>query len=206
MSTTDRPGLTLAEYEGLVHWVVRRQWLGGLSYAEALHAGRIALWQAWQRFDPGRGNAFSTYAVPAIRRAVWRAVAGTRARPWELLVSSPPQPEATDPAEALEAALIRQAIHHLVASLPAPLGYVIVAHYGLGGDPPCTFAAIGRVLGVTRQRAQQLHVEALLWLAHPAHSLALRELLQRNTVSDYRAYLTRLRIWLRTRRKQWTRT
>jgi hypothetical protein len=36
----------LAEHERLVHWVVRRQWLGELSYAEAVQAGRIALWRA----------------------------------------------------------------------------------------------------------------------------------------------------------------
>jgi hypothetical protein len=29
----------LAEHERLVHWVVRRQWLGNLSYSEALRAG-----------------------------------------------------------------------------------------------------------------------------------------------------------------------
>jgi len=39
-------GQVLAEHEGLVHWVVRRQWLVDLSYVEALHVGRIALWQA----------------------------------------------------------------------------------------------------------------------------------------------------------------
>lgn len=65
----------LAKHEGLVHWVVRRQWLGDLPYAGALHVGRIGLWQALQRYDPSRGAAFSTYAVPAIKRAVWRAVA-----------------------------------------------------------------------------------------------------------------------------------
>ncbi|HIC95154.1 TPA: hypothetical protein EYP12_00830 [Candidatus Bipolaricaulota bacterium] len=41
----------LAKHEGLVHWVVRRQWLGDLPYAEALHAGRIGLWRALQRYD-----------------------------------------------------------------------------------------------------------------------------------------------------------
>jgi len=55
---------------------------------------------------------------------------------------------------------------------------------------------------VTRQRAQQLHAEALLWLAQPAHSLALRQLLDRNTPADYRAFLARQRAWLRRRRSR----
>jgi len=36
----------------LVHWVVRRQWLGALPTGEALQAGRIALWQAAPALRP----------------------------------------------------------------------------------------------------------------------------------------------------------
>lgn len=53
----------LAEHERLVHWVVRRQWLGILPYSEALQVGRIALWRALEDYDPTQGTAFSTYAV-----------------------------------------------------------------------------------------------------------------------------------------------
>lgn len=191
----------LADHEGLVHWVVRRQWLGDLPYAEALHVGRIALWRALQGYDPTRGTAFSTYAVPAIARAVWRAVAQAQSHPQEVLTSHPPQ-EIPDLEEVAERALLHRALHRLVACLPPPLDYVIVARYGLDARSPHTFAAIGQALGVTRQRAHQLHTEALLWLAHPAHSLALRKLLDKNTVADYQAYLARLRTWLRARRGQ----
>jgi len=187
----------LVEHERLVHWVVRRQWLGGLSYAEAFHVGRIALWRALQRYDVRRGTAFSTYAVPAIARAVWRAVAQVQCG--EILTPHPPQ-EAPDLDEEAQRGLVHAALYQMVERLPQPLGYVIVAHYGLGGQPARTFAAIGQSLGVTRQRVQQLEAFALLWLAHPAHSLPLRQLLDGNTVADYRAYLARLRTWLRARR------
>jgi RNA polymerase sigma factor (sigma-70 family) len=189
----------LADHEGLVHWVVRRQWLGDLPYAEALHVGRIGLWRALHRYDARRGTAFSTYAVPAIARAVWRAVAQAQPHSQEVLTCHPPQ-EAPDLEEAAQHALLDQALHRVVACLPSPLDYVIVARYGLEDRSPHTFAAIGRALGVTRQRAHQLHTEALLWLAHPAHSLVLRKLLDQNTVAHYQAYLARLRTWLRTRR------
>ena len=46
-----------------------------LPYAELLHEGQIALWQAILHYDPGRGVAFSTYAVPAIRHRLWDVVA-----------------------------------------------------------------------------------------------------------------------------------
>jgi RNA polymerase sigma factor (sigma-70 family) len=197
----------LAEHEGLVHWVVRRQWLGDLPYAEALHVGRIGLWHALQHYDPTHGIAFSTYAVPAIARAVWRAVAQVQPHPQELFTPHPPQevPDgsvelAADLDEQAEKALLHEALRRLVARLPRPLDYVIVARYDLDGRSPQTFTAIGLALGVTRQRAHQLHTEALLWLAHPAHSLTLRKLLDKNTVADYQAYLARLRTWLRARR------
>jgi len=208
VSVVPKPDLVqgLREHERLVHWVVRRQWLGGLSYAEAvqigtpyplLWVGRIALWRALQHYDVRRGTAFSSYAVPAIARAVWRAVA--QAQPREVFTPHPPQ-EAPDLDEEVQRSLLYAALYPLVASLPEPLGYVIVAHYGLDGHPVQTFAAIGQSLGVTRQRVQQLEAFALLWLAHPARSLPLRKLLDRNSVADYGAYLARLRTWLRARR------
>lgn len=191
----------LAEHERLVHWVVRRQWLGTLSYATALQVGRIALWRALQRYDPQRGYTFSTYAVPAIERALWRAVAQAQPHPQEVLTPHPPQ-AAPDLDEIIERSWIAQALAELLTHLPARLQTVIVARYGLNGHRPHTFATIGCMLGVTRQRAQQLHVEALLWLAHPAYASALRCLLDRNTVADYQLYLRHLRAWLRTRRGQ----
>jgi hypothetical protein len=36
----------MEKHENLVHWVVRRQWLGSLPYLEAVQAGRMGLWRA----------------------------------------------------------------------------------------------------------------------------------------------------------------
>lgn len=189
----------LGEHERLVHWVVHRQWLGGLGYAEAVQAGRLALWQAVQGYDAGRGTAFSSYAVPAIRRGVWRAVAQAQAPVAEQGCWRVPQPS-VDPEQAIldrgQAALVRA----WVAQLPERLAFIIVAHYGLADEPAQSFAQIGCGLGVTRQRVQQLHREALLWLAQPSHSLALRHWLGRNTRADYQAFLAQQRRWLRQRR------
>ena len=123
-----------------MHWVVRRQWLGGLPYAEALHMGRIALWQALQRYDPSRGTAFSTYAVSAIAKAVWRAIAQAQPHPQEVLTPHPP-PQATNLDAQPEKALVHEALHRLVARLPRPLDCVIVARYGLEGRPPQALCA-----------------------------------------------------------------
>ena len=191
----------LAGHERLVHWVVHRQWLGELGYEAAVQAGRLGLWRAVRGYDPGRGFAFSSYAVPAIERAVWQAVKEAQRPAWEQLWAQPPQVSDT-PESCVEAHLVGEMVHRLVAQLPPRLRYVVVAHYGLAEESAQSFAAIGQVLGVTRQRAQQLHVEALLWMAQPAHSLALRQLLGRNSTADYRAFLARQRHWLRRRRSR----
>jgi DNA-directed RNA polymerase specialized sigma subunit len=46
-----------------------------MAYADLLQVGRIGLWQAVLHFDAERGVAFSTYAVVAIQRRMWRASA-----------------------------------------------------------------------------------------------------------------------------------
>jgi hypothetical protein len=53
------------------------------------------LWHALQHFDPERGTAFSSYAIPAITRTIWRAVTLAQRKPPEELTPYPPQ-EAPD--------------------------------------------------------------------------------------------------------------
>jgi RNA polymerase sigma factor (sigma-70 family) len=198
----------IARHEKLVHWVVHRQWLGSLPYLEAVQAGRIGLWHALLGYDPSRGHAFSTYAVPAIRRAVWRAVAEAQSP------AHPDRPlrawsdggyavlDSRQAVEGMQRGLVREAVQGLVCCLPDRLAYLIRARYGLDGGPPQSFVAIGQALGVTRQRAHQLHRQALLWLSHPAHSVALRRLVERNGVADYQAYFAQLRAWQRASRRK----
>jgi RNA polymerase sigma factor (sigma-70 family) len=191
----------MAAHEGLVTWVVRRQKLGPLSFAEARQAGRIGLWHALQRFDPSRDTRFSSYAVKAISRAIWKAIdAAGRARraadrPVPAAVPGPAGDADRDPA-ALAAALLP-----LLAGLPPRLREVVLAHHGLDGSPPRSFAALGRAWGISRQRVHQLHVRALLLLAQPATSRDLRAVVGRQRRADYRRALARQRHAARRRRK-----
>lgn len=194
----------LAQHEGLVRWVARRQRLGTLSFADALHEGRIGLWQAIRHFDPARGTTFSTYAVPAIARAIWQAVAREQSAGMRLRSAPPPPVVAADPdpAELLHAAAIAQAVRAAVAQLPAPLCAVVIAHLGLDGREPESFATIGARLGRTKQRAHQLYQDALDRLAHPSRSLPLRRLSDRLTRADYQRTLARAARRARARRRQ----
>jgi RNA polymerase sigma factor (sigma-70 family) len=197
----------LAEtHDGLVHAVVRRQVLGDLPYTEALQAGREGLWRAILRFDPTRGYAFSTYAWPSILHHVWRAVKlHTRAldeeqaeresagyAEWRFTACA-------DPATLVVAESVARALQALVVQLPQRLQRVLVARYGLDGRRPRFYREIGAQLGLSGERARQLHTEALVWLRHPARSSRLRSLLGRHRLSDYQWAEAEAQRWLRKR-------
>ena len=192
-------------HEHLVHAVVRRQVLGYLPFAEALQAGRIGLWRAILGFKPQRGLAFSTYAWKVIMHHVWREVklAGRyqeqSAKHLPLKAVSSSEPGAEDPALAVEANEIRDAVWELVARLPETLRIVIITRYGLTGKRQATWSQIGALLGYSRERARQWHTEALVWLRHPAHSQQVRSLLGRHTLADYEMTEAQAQDWLKWR-------
>ena len=196
----------LAAHEGLVRSVVRRQRRGGLSFADALHEGRLGLWRALVGYDAARGTRFSSYAVPAIERAVWRAVAqasvdaGSTSEVAAAELAEPSWWE--DPAETLHRAAVGAAVRALVAQLPSGPQRIVVAHHGLGGDAPVSLAALGRQLGVSRQRVHAVYQAALVWLAQPERSRAVRELVGRQRRRDYQRTLARQRRLARTRRSK----
>ena len=198
----DRDSLNrlMVEHDGLAHAVVRRQVLGNLPFAEALQAGRIGLWRAILGYDPQRGVAFSTYAWPCITRQVWQAVKKTDGiAPQPVMVPAPLVIWEQDPAVVWEVSVVHSVLHDLVGQLPSRLRYIIMARYGLAGDPAATYGEIGAVLGLSGERARQLHTEALVWLRHPAHSQLLRSLLDRHTLADYEEADAQAQRWLRQR-------
>jgi RNA polymerase sigma factor (sigma-70 family) len=187
----------MARHDGLVQAVVRQQVLGELPFEEALQAGRIGLWRAILGFDPERGFAFSTYAWPSIKHRIWRAVKayGRDDRtqvPFNLL-------EVPDPAVAWEGKAIWRTLLSMVDGLPPRLAYVVIARYGLKGHTPFLYRQIGAALGLTKQRAHQLHTEALVRLRHPGSSYCLRSLLDRHTLVDYEQADEEARRWLHQR-------
>jgi RNA polymerase sigma factor (sigma-70 family) len=190
----------IVRHEKLVRWVAWRQWTGGLPWADVLQVGRIGLWRALQGYDPERGTALSTYAVPAISRSIWRAVTLAQRKPAEELTPQPPQ-AAPDLEEHVERVISYELLYDLVAALPRRRWrLVIVSHYGLEGHPAQSLSELARAWGVSPQRIFHLRTEALLWMAHPARSGALRQLLGYNSVADYQVYLARQRRWQRMTR------
>jgi len=190
----------MSRHERLVPFVVRRQTLGKLPFAEAVQAGRIGLWKAILGYDRQRGYAFSTYACTAIARHIWQAVKrAERAAPENMGVVPTVRIDETDPAVVCEASAVSAALHDAVERLPERLRDIIMARYGLAGKSATTYSEIGATLGLTGERIRQLHTEALVWLRHPAHAQYLRALLERHTVADYEAADALAQRWLRWR-------
>jgi len=190
----------MRRHDGLVQAVVRQQFLGDLPFAEALQAGCIGLWHAILGFDPQRGVAFSSYAWPAIMRHVWRTVKShARHQPQPPVELEPAHVLSDDPAALAEGVALLQALHDLVQRLPERLRQVVVAHYGLDGQRCASYRQLGARRGLSHERVRQLHSEALIWLRHPAHSQALRTLLQRHSVADYEAAAALAQRWLQKR-------
>ena len=195
----------MARHEPLVHTVVRRQFRGQLPFSEALHAGRIGLWRAILGFDPERGLAFSTYAWKPIMHRIWREVKLVE-RDYARATQDCPLGAVSDsmlaekvPEKVWENEELLHTLWELVARLPERLRIVVVARYGLIGQGRTFYPRIGALLGVSHERARQLHTEALLWLRHPAHSQQLRSLLGRHTLAEYEAVEAEIQRWLQWR-------
>jgi len=190
----------LRQHDGLVQWVIRRDCRSDLAYAELVHEGQIALWQAIMHYDPGRGVAFSTYAVPAIRHRLWRLVReAERPQGYGVLAA------AADPAELAAQVWQRQAVRaalgELLAYLPERSYHVIVSSYGLDGEAPLSLAAIGQLYGLSRERVRQMRNDALALLRLPALSGRLRRLCDQSDRAAYQRAQALNRVWLDRRRR-----
>ena len=189
----------LRHHQGLVCWVLKRTWQGGLPYAELVHEGQIALWQAIRHFDAGLGLAFSTYAVAVIRHWLWAVIAQSQRAQGHALPAVTP-----DPAECAERAwqqrAVRAALQEMLGSLSEQRYHVMVAAYGLEGEPALSLAAIGRQYGVSRERVRQWRNDALVLLRLPALSGRLRRLCDQNDKAAYQRAQALNQAWLRRRR------
>ncbi len=191
--------LLMSRHDGLVHTVVRQQYLGDLPYEEALQAGRTGLWRAIKGYDRQRGTAFSTYAWPAIMRSVWAAVKTHQQEAIRRPLGVEVDNEQQEPAQLWEKAVVKASTRAAVARLPERLQGVLRARYGWQGQAPATFQQIGAQLGVSKQRAHQLHQEALIRLRQPALSYQLRGLLGKHRISEYQATEEQTVAWLQCR-------
>jgi len=193
----------MEQHEGLVHLVVRRQWLLSLDYEEALQAGRRGLWRAVLGYDSERDTRFSTYAYLAIMRYVWGAVKAEQRRtkrevPISILALYSYE-AGVDPAWLKDQEEIRDSLLALVKRLPEQQQEVITAYYGLRDQERQSLEAVGKQLGMNRGQVLLMRNAALVWLSQPAHSQEIRSLLARHSQTQYELADQLAQAWLKRR-------
>lgn len=190
----------LKRHRTLVHAVIKRQWTGSVAYADLEQEGRLGLWRAILGYDPSRGWAFTTYAWVAIKRHIWQEVAR-----WEKKTGAYTLPDAPNPLrlaeQQLEVGQRNRVLQEMIQSLNPRLRLVIRAAYGLDGDGARSMAAIGRELGLSRERVRQLRNEALRQLRRPERSGSLWPSWAEGR-ADYQYMQRRNRHCLRQRRRR----
>ena len=119
------------------------------------------MWQAILGYDLERGTAFSSYAVVAIERRIWQVV---RLAERERALKWSEEGEGPSAAAQWEREEHRRQVAALVKRLPLRLQTLVVQAYGLSAEPARSLAAIGRELGLSRERIRQLRNDALVYL------------------------------------------
>jgi RNA polymerase primary sigma factor len=84
--------------------------------------------------------------------------------------------ETDAPGDTLDLDLRKEAVHDALARLPETEREVLQLRYGLNGDPePQSLAAVGRRLGLSRERVRQIEADALERLAVSREIAALSD-------------------------------
>ena len=186
-------------HEGLVHLVVQRQGGGWVEYVDLVQEGRIVLWRAILGYRPELGYRFSTYAYRAICNRVWEVLGRARDRAVEWGEEREPE-MLGEVVQRWQTEQVREALAEEIGCLTERQRKVIEQAYGLKGEAPRSLAAIGRELGVSRERVRQIRNEALVVLRLPALSVRLRSVCERDSREEYRRARQVNNAWLRQRR------
>lgn len=134
----------------------------GLEFDEIVAEAQFALNSAIEKFDVNRGFRFSTYAMNAMKRRIWRALQLYNRRSCLELV---PELEAYHPKsdEAISNAENKLDIEHIVLDNRALSGrerYILASRYGLNG-PSKDLRELGDELGLSSERIRQIQNHAI---------------------------------------------
>lgn len=175
------------EVEGYIR---KRAWgyalrtrLAGLEVEDLVQEGWAGALRAARRFNLQAGAKYLTYAAPWIEAAMKEALSGRHPRtdgfghpvwiqsldapePWpraehgpsllERQVDATPSPE--DILESLESS---QHLWKALSRLKPVQRRVVVAHHGLGGQPPRSLPALAKELGTPKAQVVKIYEEAM---------------------------------------------
>jgi len=178
LSAEDRRQIAFlrTEADRLRNWLVQanlrlvvpfaRQFAGqGHNFLDLLSEGNFSLFKAVDKFDFSRGFKFSTYASWALKRNFVRSLQKEQQHHDRFVtnVEDLHEHEAgeADRSEATEDA--RRKVNRMLAALPPREQEILRQRAGLdnNGSEPATLEAIGKGLGISKERVRQLAQRAL---------------------------------------------
>ncbi|MCG6155724.1 sigma-70 family RNA polymerase sigma factor [Rubinisphaera margarita] len=151
-----------------------------MSFDELFSDGVLALMQAVEKFDIGRGYRFSTYAYYSVSRSMYRFTRRLRKR---MLTVDTFDRDLSDekPAEALWPeqtwSTVSQTLAEMITHLDEREQWIIRQRFSLDGPGKTpTYKALAEKLGVCNERVRQLEKRALLKLRNMQESIQLDDL------------------------------
>jgi RNA polymerase primary sigma factor len=145
----------------LVMSIAKAQAEGRLKFDELFSEGVPVLMRAVEKFDVERGFRFSTYAYTAVRRTLHQAKADAHRHNRRQLTSVEPSVldrmgDSADSTDFLPESAV-PLVHELLERLPPRENFVVRARFGmLPNQADCTLQEVGRLVGVSKERARQL--------------------------------------------------
>jgi RNA polymerase sigma factor (sigma-70 family) len=136
------------------------------NFFELISDGNMSLMRAVEKFDFSRGNKFSTYASWAIVKNFARSIPEENHHRDRFVTGHEEMFEAaadnrTDEQEIeLVHKNLRLTVQGLLSHLDPRERHIIQRRFGLGGNEECTLEALGRELGITKERVRQIESRA----------------------------------------------
>lgn len=133
-------------------------------YDDLLQEGKLGILKAIQDFDPERGRNFFMFATWHIQTKVRRFLqkeTQKREIPSGDIFGNETLYDNPETSFGIETCEDQRIILKALSFLPDSDRNVLIMRFGFDGEEPKTFQQIGRVLGISKQRAQQIEVGAL---------------------------------------------
>lgn len=152
----------------LVVSIAKKHVRGGADLFSLVSDGNLSLMKAVEKFDYSRGNRFSTYATWAIMKNYARSIPDERTQKARYQTGNDErlgiEPDPVDFTIRSDRGMegIREALEGVLHTLPARERAIVTRHFGLTKDGKRhTLDQIGRLFGVSKERARQLEKRAL---------------------------------------------